>query len=101
MNLDKIYEAREKLSDVVQLTSLEKSFNLSTEFKADVWLKREDQQIVRSYKIRGAYNKISSAALSETNNLKVVCANLATGRAAAEFVMLTVSALSINNPCCR
>ena len=34
-------------------------------------------------------------------NLKVGCANLATGRAAAEFVMLTVSALSINNPCCR
>ena len=34
-------------------------------------------------------------------NLKVACANLATGRAAAEFVMLTVSALSINNPCCR
>ena len=75
MNLDKIYEAREKLRDVVQLTSLEKSYNLSTEFKADVWLKREDQQIVRSYKIRGAYNKISSAALSEINNPKVVCAS--------------------------
>ena len=34
-------------------------------------------------------------------NLKVACDGWATGRAAAEFVMLTVSALSINNPCCR
>lgn len=48
--------------------------NLSDQFGARIHLKREDLQIVRSYKIRGAHNKISS--LDETQRTKrIVCAS--------------------------
>ena len=33
-------------------------YQLSEEFGCNVYLKREDLQAVRSYKIRGAYNKV-------------------------------------------
>lgn len=47
------------LEDVVPPTPLHRSERLSTLTGADVWLKREDLQVVRSYKVRGAYNLIS------------------------------------------
>ena len=46
----------------------------SKEFQAEVFTKREDLQQVRSFKIRGAYNKI--VALSESDRKKgIVCAS--------------------------
>jgi threonine dehydratase len=48
--------------------------NLSDEFSATVLLKREDLQVVRSYKIRGAYNKMSSLSAEEKSR-GVVCAS--------------------------
>ncbi|RYG03542.1 MAG: pyridoxal-phosphate dependent enzyme, partial [Chitinophagaceae bacterium] len=47
------------LQGVVKRTPLEFNAGLSLKYNANIYLKREDLQIVRSYKLRGAYNKIS------------------------------------------
>lgn len=72
--LDDIKKSAEKLNGVVTLTPLLKNQLLSKRYNADVSLKREDLQIVRSYKIRGAYNKISSLDPGSVKN-GVVCAS--------------------------
>lgn len=72
--LDKVYEAKERIKNVALHTPLMKNVNLSEEFFAQVYLKREDLQPVRSYKLRGAYNKIVS--LTDQEKTKgVVCAS--------------------------
>src|SRR5690242_18756683 len=48
--------AAARLEGVVTRTPLERSERLSDRTGAEVWLKREDLQVVRSYKLRGAYN---------------------------------------------
>lgn len=75
ISVENIIEALNRLEGVIYKTGLERSHNLSDEYGAEIWLKREDQQVVRSYKIRGAFNKISSLpkALNETQ--EVVCAS--------------------------
>lgn len=71
---EQVVTAKTQLEGVVPPTPLTQSLNLSDEFDATILLKREDLQIVRSYKIRGAYNKIST--LTETEKSKgVVCAS--------------------------
>ena len=71
---DKILEAKENLNEVVLKTPLQFNINLSDKFKSKVYLKREDLQQVRSYKIRGAYNKISN--LNQVQQSKgIVCAS--------------------------
>lgn len=55
-----ILDAAVKLKPVVNRTPLSYSATLSRRYNADIYLKREDMQIVRSYKLRGAYNMISS-----------------------------------------
>jgi threonine dehydratase len=75
MNLfEKIEEASRKLHGVTSYTECNVQPLLSEEFNAQIFLKREDLQPVRSYKIRGAYNKISQL---DGNNRKlgVVCAS--------------------------
>jgi threonine dehydratase len=69
-----IQEASVRLKAVAEHTPLVKNLNLSETYGASVFLKREDLQLVRSYKIRGAYNKISSLAPEELKN-GVVCAS--------------------------
>ena len=54
--LEDIKTAATTLKDVVAATPLMANFNVSTEYDANILLKREDLQQVRSYKIRGAYN---------------------------------------------
>lgn len=66
--------AAENLKNVVKKTSLDYNYHLSEKFDAEVYLKREDQQIVRSYKLRGAYNKISQLN-AEQKEAGVVCAS--------------------------
>jgi len=63
-----------RLKDVVKKTPLTYNHNLSRKYGCDVYLKREDLQIVRSYKLRGAYNMMS---LLPANQLAkgVVCAS--------------------------
>ena len=72
--LDKIYQARERIKNVAIHTSLMMNENLSEEFSAQIYLKREDLQPVRSYKLRGAYNKIVSLS-DEEKSRGVVCAS--------------------------
>ena len=66
--------AAERLRGVAACTPLERSERLSGITGADVWLKREDLQPVRSYKLRGAYNFIASLTAAERAN-GVVCAS--------------------------
>lgn len=69
-----ILAAKERLDGVVKKTPLEYSERLSKKYKAKIYLKREDLQPVRSYKIRGAYNLISSLDKDEQKR-GVVCAS--------------------------
>jgi len=74
ISIEHIKAAREKLKGVALHTPLAHNANLSDEFGCNIYLKREDLQVVRSYKLRGAYNKISS--LSKEQAAKgVVCAS--------------------------
>jgi len=74
VSIDDVRLAAERLRDVVVRTPLERNQRLSEALGADVWLKREDLQPVRSYKLRGAYNFIISLTRSEQAN-GVVCAS--------------------------
>ena len=69
-----IEEAAERLAGVVIETPLQYNQRLSDATGSQVWLKREDLQPVRSYKLRGAYNLI--AQLSEAERTAgVACAS--------------------------
>ena len=69
-----IETARQQFPESIKRTPLEYNARLSAAYNCNVYLKREDQQIVRSYKIRGAYHKISS--LTQEEKLRgVVCAS--------------------------
>ncbi|MDR1578985.1 MAG: threonine ammonia-lyase IlvA [Synergistaceae bacterium] len=72
--LSDIQRAKQRIGEVVLQTPMSKNFPLCEKFGADIWLKREDMQQVRSYKIRGAYNKISSMTEEELKR-GVVCAS--------------------------
>ncbi len=69
-----INKAAERIKGVANRTPLTFNRNLSRKFGCNVYLKREDLQVVRSYKLRGAYNMISSLDPSVTSN-GVVCAS--------------------------
>lgn len=69
-----IEAAAERLAGVVERTPLQFNKRLSDIFGAIIYLKREDLQEVRSFKIRGAYNKISSLTPEEKKR-GVVCAS--------------------------
>lgn len=69
-----IQEAQQHLKSVITPTPLLENLNLSTEFGATILLKREDLQVVRSYKIRGAYNKISTITDYEKQQ-GIICAS--------------------------
>lgn len=72
--LQDVTRAKINLNKVITQTPLQKNLNLSDEFQANVLLKREDLQIVRSYKLRGAYNKIAHLSDEELKH-GVVCAS--------------------------
>jgi threonine dehydratase len=73
-SFDKIVKAQDNLNGVVLKTPLQFSINLSEKFQASIYLKREDLQQVRSYKIRGAYNKISHLNAQQKTK-GIVCAS--------------------------
>ena len=66
--------AVERLKPVVTKTPLALSLSLSKRYNCDVYLKREDLQVVRSYKLRGAYNMMSSLPAEQLQG-GVVCAS--------------------------
>ena len=63
-----------RLKKVVTKTPLQRNHNLSKKYECNIYLKREDLQIVRSYKLRGAYNMMSSLSADQLRN-GVVCAS--------------------------
>ena len=71
---EQVLTAKKQLTGVVAATPLTRNLNLSEEFDSTILLKREDLQIVRSYKIRGAYNKMSTLT-AEEKELGIVCAS--------------------------
>lgn len=66
--------AHHNLKDVVVHTPLQYNAVLSERYECNVYLKREDLQVVRSFKIRGAYHFIQSLTKEELAN-GVVCAS--------------------------
>jgi threonine dehydratase len=86
-----ILEAHEQLQGIVARTPLQRNLRLSEQFGAEVYLKREDRQVVRSYKLRGAYNLISSLTAEERIG-GVVCASAGNH---AQGVAFTCRALEI------
>jgi len=74
ISVEDINQAALTLKEIAIHTPLLKNIQLSDEYEAEIWLKREDLQVVRSYKIRGAYNKIENTPVEELKN-GVVCAS--------------------------
>ncbi|GLZ28970.1 L-threonine dehydratase [Lentzea sp. NBRC 105346] len=62
MFVEEVASAAARLAGVARTTPLEVNQRLSEATGARVWLKREDLQVGRSYKLRGAYNLLSQAA---------------------------------------
>jgi threonine dehydratase len=71
---DEVREAAHRLAGVAERTPLQRNARLSALTGADVWVKREDLQVGRSYKIRGAYNTISRLD-GAARSVGVVCAS--------------------------
>jgi len=67
-------QAALRLKDIVNRTPLQFNHNLSRKHKCNIFLKREDLQVVRSYKLRGAYNMMSSLPKEQLQK-GVVCAS--------------------------
>ena len=72
--VEDIIKASNTLAEILEPTPFRMNEHLSQTYNANVYLKREDLQMVRSYKIRGAYNKIRSIAPENLVN-GIVCAS--------------------------
>ncbi len=66
--------ATKRLEGVALKTPLQLNANLSRRYHCNVYLKREDLQVVRSYKLRGAFNMMSTLPDEQLQN-GVVCAS--------------------------
>src|SRR6478735_5693312 len=73
INLE-FHKAALRLKKIVTKTPLTLSHSLSRKYQCNVYLKREDLQVVRSYKLRGAYNMMSSLPQDQLQR-GVVCAS--------------------------
>ncbi len=73
-SINNIKVAADTIKKVSAVTPLGPNLRYSKQFDANILFKREDLQQVRSYKIRGAYNKINSLT-SEESKKGVVCAS--------------------------
>jgi len=71
--LDQMAASR-RLKNVVKHTPLEYNAGLSEKYECEIYFKREDLQVVRSYKLRGAYNMISQLTAEELSR-GIVCAS--------------------------
>ena len=92
LQLRDVQRARQNISPLVMHTPLMANAAFAERMQANVLLKREDLQVVRSYKLRGAYNKILS--LSAAQRAKgVVCASAGNH---AQGVAYSCSALQID-----
>ncbi len=74
VTVEAVEQAYGRLHAVVTRTPLQHNLRLSEQFQSEIYLKRENLQVVRSYKLRGAYNLMSSLKPSERER-GVVCAS--------------------------
>ncbi len=74
ISMSEIVQAHHVLREVIKTTPLIKDPILSARFDCEVYLKREDLQVVRSFKIRGAYTLIRSLS-DEQISRGVICAS--------------------------
>ena len=74
VGMEDIVRAHHVLKEVVKRTPLQLDAALSAKYECNVYLKREDLQVVRSFKIRGAYNMIRSLSQEELAK-GIVCAS--------------------------
>lgn len=65
VSLDDVRAARELIADVVRATPLEECRPLAAKIGAPAWLKCENLQLAGSFKIRGAYVRISRLSAEE------------------------------------
>jgi threonine dehydratase len=73
-SVEGVRQAATRLDNVIRRTPWEFNKRLSAMTEASVFIKREDLQQIRSFKIRGAYNKISSLTKAERTG-GIVCAS--------------------------
>ncbi len=71
LTLDKIYHASHVLKDVIRTTDLIKAPKINPE--SDIYLKPENLQITGSFKVRGAYYKISQLSAEEKAKGVIAC----------------------------
>lgn len=91
VQVEDVVKAYHQLKDIVIHTPLQRSELLSRQYDADIYLKREDLQAVRSFKLRGAYYKIA-AVEEQARQQQVVCASAGNH---AQGVAYACSALQI------
>jgi len=74
IRIEDILIAQTRVKELIVETPLQRNPILSQRYRCNVYLKREDLQVVRSFKIRGAYNFIRSLP-SDIASRGVVCAS--------------------------
>lgn len=92
ISVENIYKAKVRLKGIAEHTPLMHNYNLSENFESNIYLKREDLQVVRSYKIRGAYNKMATTPRDQLEN-GIVCASAGNH---AQGVALACRKLKVN-----
>lgn len=92
LNINEIDDAYLRLKEIVKTTPLEYDHYLSLKYQCHVYLKREDLQWVRSFKLRGAYNAISVLS-SEKKSQGITCASAGNH---AQGVAYTARQLNLN-----
>lgn len=73
-NIEAVRAAATHLKGVAAVTPLQYNANASRKYNADIYFKREDLQQVRSYKIRGAFNKMNALNPNQRKS-GIVCAS--------------------------
>lgn len=102
LSLDKVLEARERIKNVIKKTPLIYSDTFSVKCGCQLYLKCENMQKTGAFKIRGAFNKISS--LSESDREKGVIASSAGNHAqgvayaATSFGVKSTIVMPVNAP---
>ncbi|WP_338469563.1 threonine ammonia-lyase IlvA [Niallia sp. XMNu-256] len=74
LQVEDILIAYQHLKDIVTHTPLQKNERLSEKYDCNVYLKREDLQVVRSFKLRGAFYAMKMLHEDQLNN-GVICAS--------------------------
>ncbi|PSR11618.1 MAG: threonine dehydratase [Bacteroidetes bacterium] len=74
VSVEQIYQAKVRLKGIADITPMLLNYRLSEQWQCSLFLKREDMQVVRSYKIRGAFNNMATMTPDQLKN-GVVCAS--------------------------